>query len=336
MIKIRVLIFMLLIAKLASAQINKKDLNKSWVLQKITYGDSSELPDENIIKYSYRKYSFASNGQMYISSIYYNRGAQFKFELRNNEIIQSQGGIIINHFQLEELTADKLVLLQSGTNGYKDPEALRCYFIAEEKLKASIPISRGDESYSLLGQDTIYKRSPKFYAGFQGESFQSYLKIGDGNLMHSKTGHFVASFIVFKSGKVDSLKIVKSISPEYDQLFIKEFNKNKKRWTPGKVDGVPVSVQMLHDVRYLNSDMGMQSFQFTNEANYWYKLKDYQKALVFLDKALDSYGFNQDNLYKRGICRKITGNLAGACTDWETIKSLGEATADVLADKYCK
>jgi len=45
--------------------------------------------------------------------------------------------------------------------------------------------------------------------------------------------------------------------------------------------------------------------------------------------------FDKENLYNRGICKKMLGNLAGACEDWKKIKELGGKLADDLPAKYC-
>jgi hypothetical protein len=42
-------------------------------------------------------------------------------------------------------------------------------------------------------------------------------------------------------------------------------------------------------------------------------------------------------LYRRGMCKLLLGNKAGACEDWNKVKSLGGTPqVDALLEKYCK
>ncbi|AOM78679.1 tetratricopeptide repeat protein [Pedobacter steynii] len=318
------------------AQHNSEHIYKSWVLTEVKYNDESELPDEETIKYAYFKYAFSAPDKLHIAHGYKDLGTPMGFGIKGNRVVlKSTEGHVMNTIRIEKLEEDQLVLLQSAADGFDNPKALEYHFVSEEAFQKSQTLN-AEDVYSIIDGDTIYKESPKVYARFNGNTLQSSLKVGNGKLMDKKSGFLKASFIVFKSGKVDSLKILNSISPVYDELFKKEFFKLKSKWTPAVRNGTPVGVQMTYEVRYLTIDEMMPSYGLTNEANEYYRNKDYAAALKLYNEALQYVPADKENLYKRGICSKMLGNINAACEDWREIRRLGGTTSLRLLEKYCK
>ena len=320
------------------AQINTDTIYGSWVKTKLTYKDGSELPDENILKATYVKYTFTPPDKMNISQGYWQDGPQFIFEILNNEIIiRTSVGSIINQIRILELNGHRMVLQQKGYQGFDDPASLKYTFSRETAFQNALPLNTSD-IYAVVAGDTIYKECPKVYADYKGDGFQKYIydnvggKGGDGS---GSSGHLAATFIVSKTGIADSLKILEGISPEFDKRFIKTFTKAKKNWKPAVLNGKYVPVQMSVDLNYGAFGPSVSAFEYTGQANSAFKQKDYQGALYFYDQALKNRPADRENLYNRGICKKMLGNLAGACEDWKKIKELGGNEADDLLAKYC-
>jgi len=335
--KYSLLLFICLAGHSLFAQAGTDNIYGSWVKTKLTYKNGAELPDENILKYTYVKYTFESPDKMYISPYYYAIGGQYSFEINNNELVlKSYAGSILNTIRIEELGPDKLVLLQEGRDGFDDPTSLIYYFTPEPTYQSSLKLT-ADDIYSVTAGDTIYKENPKVYASYKGGNFLGYLTehIGHGEVMHNKSGHIVASFIVSKAGIADSLKILQSISPEYDKYYTKAFKSARNDWKPSTLNGKIVEVVMFQEITYSTSDMMLPSYNNTSEANASFKEKNYARALYYYDEALKSIPTDKENLYNRGICKKMLGNLAGACEDWKKIKELGGSQADDLLAKYC-
>jgi tetratricopeptide (TPR) repeat protein len=319
------------------AQINPTNIYGSWVKTKLTFKDGSELPDENILKSTYVKYVFTEPDKMNISQSYQDNGTPFLFEILNDEIlIRTSVGSIINQIRIEKLGADTMVLQQRGYNSFDDPNALKYYFTRENAYQKSLKLTASD-IYKVAGHDTIYKQNQKVYASYKGDSFYQYMvtHIGDENFMTGRGGHLAASFIVSKTGVADSLKILESIAADYDKLYVKAFNKTRKDWKPAMLDGKPVSVQMFTEVSYLTFGSAFSADQYTEKANAAFKSGDYTMALYFYDSALEKIPFDKENLYNRGVCKKMLGNMAGACEDWKKLKKLGGSQADELLAKYC-
>jgi tetratricopeptide (TPR) repeat protein len=330
--------FLCVITLNVSAQLKTNKLYGTWVKTKVTYVDGTDLPDNSILKFSYLKYIFSYPNDVSASAAYFEIGQQNQFQLNGNilNIITPQGGLM-NSFKAE-LFKDTLMLVEEGKDGFKDPSALKFYFIPEYIYQNSIPLTPSD-IHSIIANDTIYKESPKIYARYKGERFQSviYTGIAESINMHNRNAHFVASFVVSKNGNADSVKIIEGIDEVFDRQFIKVFNRERKRWKPALLNGKSVSVMMLIDLGYLTSERAIPNYFLSNEANQAYNQKDYAKALYYFDQALAKYPSDKDNLLKRGICRMMLGNKEGACEDWARIKSLGGSeSAEIMLKKYCK
>ena len=92
---------------------------------------------------------------------------------------------------------------------------------------------------------------------------------------------------------------------------------------------------MYVETRYSTFDAAFPADQYTDQANIAFNEKKYDRALYFYDQALKTVPFDKSNLYNRGICKKMLGNLKGACEDWQTIRKLGSKEVDALLEKYC-
>lgn len=88
-------------------------------------------------------------------------------------------------------------------------------------------------------------------------------------------------------------------------------------------------------LKYLSIGVAMPSYFSSKSANDAYQLKDYTLALYHYDKSLEANPNDVSNLYRRGICKQMLGNMEGACEDWKKIRQLGNNTANELLLKYC-
>jgi len=334
--KYRIILLLSLISGSLYSQINPSQIWGNWVVSKVNYADGTELPDENIIKYTYLKYTFQKPDLIYHSGIYSERGTKYLFQISRNELLlQTDAGFIINKIKINKLSKDSLIIVRQGQEGPQDPSSLEYHLVKESKLQESIQLTEKDIS-SIAGGDTVYAESPKIYPEFIGESLHNYLSevIGKSNMMYRKSGVIRASFIVSKLGTADSLKIIQSISPKYDKLFTKTFMAASDKWKPAILNGKPVRVRKLIEIRYLNSDGVVPAMFITNQANQQFMAGNYADALALYDQSLEKVPTDQENLYRRGMCKKNLNNLSGALEDWRKVKELGGHTVDVLLEKY--
>ncbi len=328
--KFIILFFLCLITCRSFGVFKPHEIFKTWVLKEVRYNDGSELPDENVLKYNYLKYTFTAPNTVNTAFKYFELGNTKLFEIRNRKLIfKTTLGYDVNTMQVEALDENHLVLLESEWDSFDGPKLLKYYFVSEDAFQKSI-ILDDTHIYKITNRD---KQNPKTYASFKGEGLR--FSLGEG-LSHKGEGYFLASFIVFKSGKVDNLKIIRGINKDFDEIFKKEFNRQKRMFVPAKIKGSAVNVQMFCEIRYFDAYKVIKSDELSKLANIHYQKKDYASALEIYNKALTYNQFDQENLYKRAICYKMLGNMNAACVDWNRIQELGGASSKVLLEKYCK
>ena len=112
-------------------------LNGSYVATKINYLSGDELPEDNILKYTYVKYTFNNQDQIGISSVYYENGTSYSFTIKGNRlIVKNEAGSIINIMKIMEIKDDKLILVSSSASGsLEDPWAIKYTLYKEELIQ---------------------------------------------------------------------------------------------------------------------------------------------------------------------------------------------------------
>ncbi|MBD1364110.1 energy transducer TonB [Mucilaginibacter sp. ZT4R22] len=328
------LLLLTICIKLPAQVIDKNNLWKSWVLEKVTYEDGSELSEDNLMKYHYIKYTFSEPEKIQSSMEYFDKGDAFLFDLTNNELnIKTPQGWTSNSFRIDELSSDKMVLTQKADRKNITPESLKFYFSAEKVVQAAIKLGAADIN-SIINGDTIYNRSPKLYPSFADENFQRYIYSNIGQSMDGKAGRLSANFIVFKNGIADSVKIIEGISPKFDKAFIKAFTKASKKWTPAVLDGRTVSVMASVQLGYSTSAIELPLMGISDDALRYYNNRDFENARLLYDQILEHKPDDVNSLYMRGMCNLILGKKPAAIADWKRLKKTGSTKADIILAKY--
>lgn len=313
-------------------------LNGTYVATKITYLSDDELPDEDITKYTYLKYSFNDQHEISISNVFGENGPSYVYTINANTlIIRNNEGTELNSLKILKSTDEILVLVSSPANrSSEDPWAIKYTLHKEELVQQKIAMSP-EYIYRVNEKDTIFKAGEKIYAKFKKPSFVGYInQVVPEKKNGVNGGELLCTFIVDENGYADSLKIIQGINAKYDAAYIKAFNSVKRMWQPAKYNGKNVKVLMTQSMKYLSSETMLPSYFSSQKANNAYRNKDYKLALFHYDEALAVRDDEVVNLYRRGICKKMLGNLKGACEDWTKIQLLGDKTADELLKKFCK
>jgi tetratricopeptide (TPR) repeat protein len=318
------------------AQIKQTDLYGSWVATGITYLNGEVLPDENILKYTYVKYSFGPPNKLFHSSVYHNLGTELLFSLVGDRIkFQNIQGFEMNVVKVLQLDKNTMIIIQAANHGLTDPKAIKYTLTKEQVLQDAMPLKNSD-IFRIVGTDTLYQSGQKVYAQYTGPDFRNYISSDiEKRGISPKSGELLASFIVNKDGLADSLKILQGINPVYDKAYKELFNSVRKKWIPAHLNGKKVSVLMQQRMKYLTIDEAMPSYFDGNKANAAYNNQDYETALQYYNLALGNRPDEKDHLYKRGICKQKLGNLEGACDDWRKVKALGGNEADAMLEKFC-
>lgn len=324
-----------MIANHLFAQSAPKNLYQSWVSCKITYKDGSPLPDDNVQKYMYMKYTFSKPDNFNLSTINYELGTTLSFEMDNKMLIlKTPEGGFVNSFKIKRWE-DTLILQAAGRKGFESADALLYYFVPERMLQNALPL-QPDDIFSVKGKDTVYKEGKKVHAVYTNSSFTDDLYKGVKGSMEGRSGHLTATFLVNKKGFADSLRILEGIDADYDAHFVKSFNSTKRNWKSATLNGQPVAVQMLVQLRYYTSATILPAYLSSQKAKSAYQQQDYELALYYYDEALKSEPADKESLCQRGLCKLKLGNQAGACADWNAAKALGSTPiVDNLIQKFC-
>ncbi len=309
----------------------------SWIKTRVVFSDNTELPEDMELKYSYARYTFERDGNLYISMKYDSKGTAVKYVTDNNVLTTSlkETGMPLNCYKIEEYNDSSLVLLQSGKNGFDGNDCLRLFLTSEKKYTSSFTATM-NEIFSIKGTDTIFVASDRLFPRYKGKGeLFDVLKSGMPE-QQSADMHFLATYVVDKNGLADSLHIIEGISKDFDRIILKNFNKIRKNWTPALYKGRPVAVLMTQEYRYFSSETMLPVFDFGKKGKDAIHEGDYGKALYYFDLAIKKYPDNVELLYQRAVCRGYLGNNDAACADLEKIKELGSNLGKELQGRFCK
>ncbi len=169
---------------------------------------------------------------------------------------------------------------------------------------------------------------------YLGEKIE-YPKMSE-NMM--KEGCVIIQFTVLENGDLDNFEVINSVTSDIDNEVIKVLKSTDGMWRPGKNNGTPVAMEKEVAVTFQmeNSDHLKLAQKFYRRANKKFEKNKYKKALRLLDHALVYQPYDKAVLLKRGQTRLLTGNMGGACQDWNRLKSLGSDLADAYLEKHCE
>ena len=115
----------------------------------------------------------------------------------------------------------------------EDP--IMCYFPAIDII--DIIEQPKDFVYSYVEQPPSFPGGDAALMKFINENLRYPVKLDDENI----AGRVVLRFIVRSTGEIDSIEVVRSITPEFDKEAIR-IVESMPKWIPGKQDGEEVDV----------------------------------------------------------------------------------------------
>ncbi|MEJ7559440.1 MAG: tetratricopeptide repeat protein [Pedobacter sp.] len=337
--KFALLLCFLTLYKTTSAQVKPSEIFGSWVISSVTFKDGAALPDENLLKYTFVKYTFDEANVMYSTTKAQNRGALTYYQIKKDQLIINNAlGEISNNFLISKRGTDTLKILRKGNKGFADPDALMYTFVRENLFQQSHLKNLGTD-FTVNGTDTVYNQSSAVYAKFYlPAGFETYAmdelkdKVGEQG-----TALFRMSFIVDKNGVADSIKIIRGIWQAHDDMYLKIFKKVKNRWKPAVLNGKNVAVRMFAEAKYVASAMIQPSNVYTSQGDVFYNNGKFNTAVQYYDAALKNYPDSESTLYKRGICRLRLDDVPGALADFKAVKEMrGNLQIDTLIAQYEK
>ena len=83
---------------------------------------------------------------------------------------------------------------------------------------------------------------PKYAAGSLAQYIGQEIKYPEEALKRHIEGRVVLQLIIMEDGSVDGVEVLKSVNPLLDAEAIRVVKQTSKKWTPGKINDIPVRV----------------------------------------------------------------------------------------------
>lgn len=206
---------------------------------------------------------------------------------------------------------------------------------------------------SLKELNEIRVTPPKFVGLKQAEtvpvetnyvSLEKYLiKLIEPQLLKERKtideGTVVVQFTVNPSGELTDFNTVNSVSSDMDQHVINALKTTNGMWKPGLNNDELIAMEKEISISFRLEDTPT----FETRAKWFYKRggkmlyvkANPEKALKNFNNCIALLPNDKGILLNRGLAKYELGDMSGACTDWNRIKSLGGFESDGYLDKFC-
>jgi hypothetical protein len=321
-----------------SANLDAQELFGDWIKTNVTYVNDNDFPDDNVLKYQYLRYTFEKSNKLFMSVKYDDKGTALSFDINSNILqIKNSYGFIINSFLVDKITDEELILIQKGKDGFNDVDCIKFQFLKEKLYQNKLSIKSPD-ILLISGIDTIYKSSEKIHAKFNGtKSFFEFCSdnIPEMSVVMATNNLFVATFIVRKSGQIDSIQILENINKRFEKQFRNALNKSKKLWSAAELNDEKVDVQMSIQFRFVTPNKFIPMYNFSQKGKDALENMEYLRALKYFELALEKIPDSYEIIYYKAICEMNLGNINASCEDLAKVKSSGKMNVEELINKNC-
>ncbi len=191
-----------------------------------------EKRDEKFIKYT-----FENNGQMYISSVYNEKGNEIKYTIQNNIV-----DLLFNKFKIEKIDNKQLILIELNNNKIS-PSSTRIFFNREQVYLDGLTLDEKD--IIKEEQDYLYIENQKVYPKFRNKDnadVKSFIQPFVEERSNGKEHLSYSTFVINTDGKVSDIKIHHHINKSYDKNLKKAISKTNGMWISPIVNGKKVKV----------------------------------------------------------------------------------------------
>ena len=211
-------------------------------------------------------------------------------------------------------------------------------------------------SFTVLGQNQTINlpesviTAPEFTANFKTEGqgylknyLLSHLEYPESSLQWNEEGTSVVQFLVTAKGEITNVNIVNSVSRDIDREVIRVLMSTSGMWRPALENGQPVAKEREVSIVFAPGELNPEQ-KFVKKAKeslalgnkQFFVKKNNKNALYFYDRAIRYVPNDKGLLVTRGMCKYQLGDKAGACKDWNRIKSLGGMEGDTYLDNFCE
>lgn len=174
-------------------------------------------------------------------------------------------------------------------------------------------------------------------------SLEKYLiKLIEPQMQELKTfkeGTAVVQFLVNQSGNLIDFHVINSVTPEIDKEVIKALEKTNGMWKPGLNNDELVTMEKEVTIAFRLGDTPKfeqrAQISFRRGAKMLHIKAKPEKALKHFNNGIALLPNDKGILVNRGLARYELGDMAGACSDWNRIKSLGGFEGDGYLENFC-
>lgn len=290
---------------------NNKVILGSWIKTKMEaydkkYDSFIEKRDKKFIKYT-----FENNGQMYISSVYNEKGNEIKYTIQNDIV-----DLLFNKFKIEKIDSKQLILIELNNNKISSNSA-RIFLTREQVYLDELTLDEKD--IIREGQDYLYIENQKVYPKFKNKDnadVKSFIQPFVEERSNGKEHLSYSTFVINTDGKVSDIKIHHHINKSYDKNLKKAISKTNGMWISPIVNGKKVKVLKEISFHYI----------------VFPDLKNTNGKIEVKEKTSDitkSY----ESLFKQATKEYLRGNLESALKAYSKSKGLTSNNINISIQK---
>ena len=183
------------------------------------------------------KYTFENNSQMYISSVYNEKGNELKYIVHNDVV-----DLAFNRFKIEKINNNELILVELNNN--KISLNSTRIFLTREQLYLD-KLAHDKKDIIKEGDNSIYLENEKVYPKFKNKDkidVKNFIQPYVEGLSKRKEHLSYSTFLINTNGKVSDVKIHHHINKSYDKNLKKAILKTSGMWVSPVVNGAKVKV----------------------------------------------------------------------------------------------
>lgn len=216
---------------------NDRTILGTWIKTKMEAFDKKPNTFIQQRNEKFMKYTFEKNSQMYISSVFNEKGNELKYNL-NNDVLD----LAFNKFKIEKINNNELILIELNNNKIS-PNSTRFFFTREQFYLDNLAIHKND--IIKEGDNSIYLENEKVYPKFKNKDksdVKNFIQPYVEGLSKSKEHLSYSTFLINTDGKVSDVKIHHHINKSYDKNLKKAILKTSGMWVSPVVNGKKVKV----------------------------------------------------------------------------------------------
>ena len=270
---------------------NSRAILGSWIKTKMEAFDKNNEPFIEKRGEKFIKYTFENNGQMYISSVYNEKGNEIKYTIQNDIV-----NLLFNKFKIEKIDNRQLILVELNNNNEFSPNSTRIFFAREQVYLDGLTLDEKD--IIRKGQDSLYIENQKVYPKFKSKDnadLKSFIQPFVEERSNGKEHLSYSTFVINTDGKVSDIKIHHHINKSYDKNLKKAISKTSGMWISPIINGKKVKVLKEISFHYI-------VFPDLKNAN----------GKIEVNKKTSDITKSYESLFKEATKEYLRGNLESA------------------------